>query len=310
MHRAGKRVGTPVAAVAVVLTAVLLLGAWQWPVPDVRIEVSFGQPLAAGVSPGLRLVSDSDRVAPAEEGEVVFATEPDGGSRSIPHGLGNFVVLEHEGGFRSLYAHLEDRGSLPAIAGTDTDLGGVGQTGFSPGNTLGFRIIDTERDAYVNPLLLLPELEDGTGPRIENVELLRSERTIWPPAGQDQGQLAAGTAIEAGPAELRARVYDPATDGPYRSSASPYSVTVFVNGQESFEVALETLSREAGRLVFSSSTPSGTLYAPDGRLRLGRAELTPGANLVEIVARDVAGNERVMTFEIQVQSAQQVQGAQ
>jgi hypothetical protein len=270
----------------------LLLGAWQWPVGDFEIQVSFGESGSLGVSPGLKLISGAERVSPAADGELVFAFDGERlpGSGAIPHGLGSFVVLEHEGGFRSVYAHLEQaRESLPRSFEEADSLGPVGQSGFSGGNTLGFRIIDVRRDAYVNPLLLLPEFADERAPLIESVRLERAGNPVW--TGQ-------GEAVAAGPAELSARIYDPEGGSPYRGDAAPYSVVVFVNGQKEFDVALETLSRHNGRVAFSEEHPVDRLFAPDGRFRLGEVELSVGSNLIEIIAEDYGGNERVETFEI------------
>ena len=267
-----------------------VLGAWQWPVDDFSIDVSFAEPRDGGLTPGLQIVAGADPVRPAAEGELVFAMDAAAGSSRIPHGLGSFVVLQHEGGFRSLYAHLQrDHGlRMREFAESDT-LGAVGLSGFAGGNTLGFRIIDAERDAYVNPMILLPELEDGTAPRITDVVLTR---------GQSTYSVSPGARVPTGPARLRARIYDPGSDGPYRGDGSTYSVVVFVNGQQQFDLALETLRMAGGEVMITDEHAAADLYDEEGRFRLGRVDIAPGGNLIEIITEDHAGNERMATFQI------------
>jgi hypothetical protein len=293
MRRARPRVAVLFPAA---LAAAFVLGAWQWPVAEVGIDVSFGEPSDGGVSPGLKIVSQAADVETAASGELVFGLEARGSSHAVPHGLGSFVVLEHEGGFRSLYAHLDRADAARRVAyGEGDPLGTVGQTGFSGGNTLGFRLIDTERRTYVNPMLLLPELPDDAAPRVEEVALVR---------GDERFPLVRGVAVPTGSHELEARIYDPGVSGPYRGDSPPYAVTLFVNGQQRFSVALETLGSANGRVAFAGGLTAAQLYGADGRLRLGRVTIGLGNNLVEIIAEDYAGNERIASFRITGENVQ------
>lgn len=287
MRRARARIGRLLVGA---LCAVLVLGAWKWPVEEFSIDLGFGAPADGAMSPGLELVAEAGPVSAAAEGELVFAFDAEDHRGAIPHGLGSFLVLEHEGGFRSLYAHLDrEPGDATVEFAEEAPVGVVGRTGFSGGNTLGFRIIDSERGAYVNPMILLPELEDGTAPRIEDVRLSRGSASV---------AVGPGASLPQGPARLSALVYDPGTDGPYRGDAAAYSVTVFANGREVFGLAFETLSRSGGRITLSGEYTRGELFDDEGRLRLGSIEIAPGSNLIEIIAEDHAGNERVASFQI------------
>jgi hypothetical protein len=77
---------------------------------------------------------------------------------------------------------------------------------------------------------------------------------------------------------------------------------VFLNGQETFSLALETLSMRAGRLVIPPDHPADEAYGADLRVALGTVELSPGENLLEIIARDYTGNERIATLNIVAES--------
>lgn len=287
MRRACTRIGGLLIGA---LCAGLVLGGWTWPVEEFSINLGFGVPGDATLSPGLELVAEDGPVSAAAKGELVFAFDSEDHRRAIPHGLGNFLVLEHEGGFRSLYSHLDRESGDATVEFAEEDpVGVVGRTGFSAGNTLGFRIVDSERGAYVNPMILLPELEDGTAPRITEVRLSRGSVDV--PVGR-------GASLERGAAQLSALVYDPGADGPYRGDGAPYAVTVFANGRESFRVTFETLSLRDGRVTVSGQYTQEELYDDEGRLQLGRVEIAPGGNLIEIIAEDYAGNERVASFQV------------
>jgi len=83
---------------------------------------------------GLDLVSDSDpRVFGAGPGKVTFAGDSGG--------YGNMVVVEHDGGIETRYAHLRritvKEGQMVS---TSTQLGVMGNTGFSSGPHLHFEV--------------------------------------------------------------------------------------------------------------------------------------------------------------------------
>lgn len=69
-------------------------------------------------------------------------------------GYGNLVIVQHELGYESLYAHLSSINVSEGDTVTkETILGGVGSTGFSSGNHLHLEI--HQKGAAVNPLQLI-----------------------------------------------------------------------------------------------------------------------------------------------------------
>lgn len=76
-------------------------------------------------------------------------------------GYGNYVLLDHQNGYFSLYAHLNKILIVKdQEVSQETTLGTVGVTGRSTGSHLHFEIY--ENDIAVNPLTILPELPLGT----------------------------------------------------------------------------------------------------------------------------------------------------
>lgn len=122
-------------------------GAFSWPVPGFySISVYFGQ----GGHRGIDIRGNGIQGQPAVSvgnGTVIVA--------AYAHSsYGNYVVVDHGGGIRSLYAHLE---SISVSSGTQvsagTQLGGVGNTGYSFGYHLHLEI---HKDGVLqNPLSYL-----------------------------------------------------------------------------------------------------------------------------------------------------------
>lgn len=113
-------------------------GTLNWPLPG-RITSDFGwrnDPFTgerewhAGIDIGGNI---GDPVSAAWDGKVAFAGEKDG--------YGNLVVLEHEGGWRSYYAHAEDIDvEVGQIVSSGSKIATVGNTGRSTGPHLHFEI--------------------------------------------------------------------------------------------------------------------------------------------------------------------------
>ena len=104
----------------------------------------------------------AQQVVAAADGEVAFA-------QATRTGFGNVVVLEHEGGFSTVYAHLSlivAREGESARQGQP--IGGVGTTGNASGPHLHFEI--RHRGVPLDPLRYLPQtlddlVKDLVGPR-------------------------------------------------------------------------------------------------------------------------------------------------
>lgn len=128
--------------------AVVAQGMFQWPTSRRNISGwTFHDPLNPGHI-GLDIAARMwDPIVAAADGVVVFAEW--GG------GYGNLVIVEHEGGWRTYYAHLSE---IVVKVGQEVRqgelLGGAGTTGHSTGPHLHFEIRYQGRP--VDPQLYLP----------------------------------------------------------------------------------------------------------------------------------------------------------
>lgn len=272
----------PVLIMAVV--SLTLIG-WRWPVPTPQPTATFGQPDRGGLHTGIRLAGGAQPAYPVDEGEVVFVFRGDAASPrrgAAPATLGTALVAEHARGFRSVYAHL-DPASVP-IGSTavfpDVPLGLAGDSGLTMNRGLLFTIIDARGSALVNPLLLLPGLDDPVPPSIDEIRLVSDGRSR---------QIRTGVEVEPGTYELHTLVADRFwwNQSP---PIMPYAVAAYLNGETVAEQQMDRFAGTAGgdRPVFDH----------DGLLVLGRVTIGAGRNDLEVVVRDFAGTERVVRVEL------------
>lgn len=271
-----------------------VVSGYEWPLSGRGIVAAFAERRGDHFFTGVSLAGDGDEVSPIDHGETVFVWDGGAGRPSIPSGLGAYVVLEHDRGIRSVYGHL----AFGSVHGGATirqgeAVGQVGNSGFTKGNQLYLQIMDMELRQIVNPLLLLPALEDTRRPVIEEPRLLRQG------AEQALGPL---TTVEAGRVDVVARIYDVSEHLQFRNPIAPYHVMVLVNGEETFELRYDSLREEDGRFFLSRDGEAAfsQLYHDQWDIRLGSLELMPGEYRMEILARDFAGNEATRSYTVRV----------
>jgi murein DD-endopeptidase MepM/ murein hydrolase activator NlpD len=128
-------------------------GRFTWPVRG-QILSTFGPKGPGQRNDGLNIASNAgQRVAAAAPGEVVFAGE-------LP-GFGNLVLLKHDGGWVTAYAHLSKLGvKMRDRVAQGQEVGQVGQTGLVDRPQLHFEIryapTPREKARPVDPAMLLP----------------------------------------------------------------------------------------------------------------------------------------------------------
>lgn len=119
---------------------------FQWPLTRFGLTTRF-----SSGHPGLDLTDPKGTpVRPIAEGKVIQVI-------TYPFGYGKHIVIEHDRGARSLYAHLS---AIEVKAGQAVDkntvVGQVGSTGWSTGNHLHLEIF--QDGTPVNPLEVLPAI--------------------------------------------------------------------------------------------------------------------------------------------------------
>jgi hypothetical protein len=159
----------------------------------------------------------------------------------------------------------------------------AGRSGWTSEKGVYFALFDRRERRWVNPSLVIAPLDDSSPPRILLVQLRSSDGQLVPP-----GQ----TRISQGSYSIIATV----TDAPARSSSvrlAPHRLIVSLNGAEAGSLNFETYSVKNGTLVLSRNgqEPVSAVYAPYPAFDLGETWFTRGQTTLELIARDVMGNE-------------------
>ena len=288
----------------IALMAICVSGLWafQWPVDSRVLTATFGESRWDHFHTGIDIGGGAQKVRPVESGEVVYYQDGAAREGTPPSGLGTFLVIEHERGIRSLYAHLEPGSvsELPPHVGLDTVIGTIGDTGASLGKHLHLEIIDSEIGSYVNPLLVLPSLPDTVTPDIKSVRYVSDD-------ADEETQpvpLVRGARVPSGEHRLLIELYDRSEYVAYFCPMSPYRITGFINGSEAFDFTMDSLSEKNGELVIgrgNATTSFADLYHDDWVVESGPIPFRVGEIQLEIVARDLVGNEASLRIPVTVQ---------
>ncbi|MFW5684277.1 MAG: hypothetical protein ACOC1I_05450, partial [Spirochaetota bacterium] len=164
-----------------------------------------------------------------------------------------------------------------------TQIATVGQTGLVPGRALRLYIVDLENGEYINPVLLLPDLADTLAPAIGTV-YARSADALY--------DLRQTRVLPSGRYEITARIDDRIATTRTAPSVAPYTVRVFVAGQETYGVIMDRVAVRAGETRLEPrGGDADTLYGVEGGFSLGSVSLAAGQVSLEFVAVDFAGNQ-------------------
>ncbi len=122
---------------------------FQWPLMRFGLTTRF----SLG-HPGIDMTAPKGTpVKPAAEGKVIWV-------QSFPFGYGKHLLVEHDKGAQSLYAHLSTVNVKEGQAiDKNTVVGEVGSTGWSTGNHLHLEIY--QDGTPVNPLEVLPSIQSS-----------------------------------------------------------------------------------------------------------------------------------------------------
>ena len=261
----------------------------QWPVENMTVTSTFAEKQGDHYQSGIDIGGGEQNVVSVADGRVIFVFEEDSQLSDIPCGIGSFIVVEHERSLKTVYSHLK-KGSVVKSRGNvrrGEKIGVTGDTGASAGKQLHFEVVDGELNQIVNPLKLLSEGKDSTKPVIKQI-ILKNEESSF------QKALTRRERVKTGKYWLTAQVYDICGDVDYFCPTAPYSISVYLNGEQVIEIKYDTLVREGGKVVLAdNSAPVEEYYSDndDWEVNIGEINLIPGTIRLEISVKDFAGNE-------------------
>ena len=263
------------------------LSAFQWPSDPQGLSDSFSFPSEGGVFKGLSF-HNSESVKPFDHGQVVYQYDPDPFSPS-PLANSSLLVLEHENGFQSIY-----RGLPSESFATFSDSISSSDFLYRGGDALEkyfFTIRDARLGRLVNPLLLLPGLNDSVPPRLLGMLLVDSngaEFQIFPDRSVPAGVYKAFIHVED-----RFNSRDDLV-------VMPFSVSLYNLGTLLARRRLDSLVQRGNAIALQDGVPVDEIFNSSGYLSLGDIMLNSGTASLEVVMEDFFGNESIETFSFRV----------
>jgi hypothetical protein len=277
----------------------------DWPSADGQVRANFGQNEQGRPVLGTVFQADSPVLA-ADTGELVFYRGQEEPASRLPSPLGSWAALDHGDGILGIYSRFEDtRDSSGRIAGADPSreppvqalrgeaIASSGSSGWTNQRGFYFALFDRRERRWVNPSLIIAPLYDDSPPQILLIQLRSPDGRIFPP-----GQ----TRISQGLYSIVVTAVDTLSrSSPIR--LAPHRLVASLNGVEVGSLNFETYSARDGTLLLSRNIPApvSAVYAPYPAFDLGEAWFTRGQTTLELIARDVRGNESSSIRRLEVE---------
>lgn len=277
---------------AAILSAVALscAVAFEWPVLNSKPRNLFAQKPGQSIEYGL-VLDKGELVRAAGNGTVLMTLTAENSPSGFPGTLGNTAIIAHDEGLITIYGNLDSLERIESrhAVETGTIVGETGNTACSDEGTLIFQVVDQVRRLYLNPLLLLPAQPDTRRPVITAATLTGGNGRIH--------NLSSVRTLRQGKYRLHAGISD--TMNGTTNSLAPFRVTILLNGSEYGSLPFELVRTDDGILYLGSTDYRlDQLYNSDSMLNLGEIPLARGRNDISVIARDLAGNERVASWSI------------
>ena len=269
------------------------LPALEWPSDTQDFLRLFGQRIGKNTFEQGLVFKEVTTVRAADNGILLIALDKKYGTGAFPSTLGNALVLLHDDGLQTVYGNLDDTTVFRTGAAIESTsvIGRTGNSGWGKPHDLIFQVSDNQKKVYINPLLLLPSVNDKIAPQIQNIILINEQNTVFQVSGQKN--------IRHGSYGLYADISDTMVLGGH--SFSPFRITVFVNGTNIRTIPFETImQKDGGSYLGNTAFTDALLYRRNDGLYLGKIILNRGKSDILITTRDITGNEKSERFTIQV----------
>ena len=249
----------------------------------------FGEPRGSTYTNSLQFMAQ-DAVTAADSGTVLISIRTDTADMGwFPSTLGNAVILSHRNDMMTVYGNLEtihiDSDTSDVTEGNL--IGESGSSGWQDGfSSLEFQVIDTKVKTVINPLVLMPSIEQKQKiPIIENLQA-SSDSGTWSVATQ-------GTKLSAGIYSLYIA---------QQPDGMTYKTTVAVNGAVTETISYNMLKQDKNRLCFSGKRnyTYNQIFPDKARQFVAEVILSKGKNTISITVEDIFGNEKTLSYTVEV----------
>lgn len=277
---------------------VLFLLAWnvlfsyQWPTSKDYIKSLFGSISSGMIEDGIMFKSNNQAIYPLTDGEIIYYQDSfEFGDLDYVGDEGNLLVLKHIGEFKSIYRNFSTTDSFESTV----SLKKSEMVGISGNNSdeFTFSIYDDKKQAYINPQQILPFLLDNRSPVISGVFLENKGTSI---------KLSRNKTLPSGLFKLTISAWDIVRINNKYVKFIPFSIYVFVDGLERYNISFSSIKEIDGTMFFTGDTdvPIEKVLMVGDMLYGGEIYLTNGRSLIEIVVRDIDGNEASKSYSVLV----------
>lgn len=272
--------------------AISTIFAFDWPQNEILSDsfYSYFAQLRGGTIGTSLVFSESREVKAADDGRILAVISEHDEDELFESTLGNAAILSHKDSLITVYANL-DAENLPSLYSmtdikTGTSFGTTGTSSWQQGEgCLEFQVLDIKNRTYVNPRILMPRVGKELPLSIKDVTAISKKGVSY--------DLGTVKTMPSGIYQLYREKQD---------IAMPYKTTVFINGVVSESLSYDTLSESNGRICVSGKKnyDVSVMYPNDEQQFLGEVTLTKGKNSIMVVAADILGKEKQITYTVEV----------
>lgn len=272
--------------------AISTIFAFDWPQNEILSDsfYSYFAQLRGGTIGTSLVFSESREVKAADDGRILAVISEHDEDELFESTLGNAAILSHKDSLITVYANL-DAENLPSLYSmtdikTGTSFGTTGTSSWQQGEgCLEFQVLDIKNRTYVNPRILMPRVGKELPLSIKDVTAISKKGVSY--------DLGTAKTMPSGIYQLYREKQD---------IAMPYKTTVFINGVVSESLSYDTLSESNGRICVSGKKnyDVSVMYPNDEQQFLGEVTLTKGKNSIMVVAADILGKEKQITYTVEV----------
>ncbi|MCB1190406.1 MAG: M23 family metallopeptidase [Leptospiraceae bacterium] len=264
-----------------------------WPIDseDLSKKISslFGESRGDHFHNGLDISSYNEPISLIGEGKLIYSKYSEDNPFEEDLGSGNCIWFSHDNGYQSAYYHLKEGRNYEILEKISIKSGEVfartGNTGHSTGAHLHFVITKDGGKKIIDPLRVLPKVEDNYPPDIKQLILTIGEKYS---VIKNNESLNVSRNFPVSVA-----MNDKGLNKAHRRGIS--SARFIVNGELTKEIRFQEISYLNGKWINEDNLTFDDLYF-DGKYFIGNLEFRSGENKIEIIASDFYNNRAYKKF--------------
>lgn len=280
--------------IVLLLFTINSLYSYQWPSSKDDINFVFCSEVDSRFLDGVEFSNSGQGVYPMADGEIVYYQDSMiYGDLKYSKDEGNVLYIKHSGDYSGIYRNFSTNNDFETLEQIhQSDLIGTADMKDLP---FSFSLLDEKQEKFMNPQLILPTVEDVDRPVIGNVSLV---------AGKDIYRLARNKTIPAGYYKLYIDTYDVIKIGNKYRKITPFQIYVFVDGFKNFDISFSSIKQVNEKIYISGDEDLLLEEVKDenGYYYGGELSLTSGKSSIEIVIKDIHGNESSRSIPIKIEA--------